>query len=180
MEDQHQEYERFIAPIEKEMMQAVWRITGNRSDAEDAFQAALMKIWKQWGSIGRHPNPRALVLRLCANAAYDVWRGSTRRQKCEEPGIILESAADPTISVIEQLVRQQQQSQVMLAIGHLSRKQGQAILMHTIEELSYGEIAVALNCSEATVRKHIARARARLRKLLAPTVPSITMEVTHL
>jgi hypothetical protein len=44
MEAKHQEYERFIAPIEKEMMRAVWRITGNRSDAEDAFQAALLKI----------------------------------------------------------------------------------------------------------------------------------------
>jgi DNA-directed RNA polymerase specialized sigma24 family protein len=39
--------------------------------------------------------------------------------------------------------------------------------MHAVEEIPYGEIEAAMDCREATVRKHVARARAKLRTLLA-------------
>jgi len=70
----HKKYERLIKPIEDQMIKSVWRITCNSSDAEDAFQDALMKIWKHIKKIQRHPNPHALILRICANSAYDILK----------------------------------------------------------------------------------------------------------
>ena len=48
MNDRQQEYERLIAPIEARMMRAVWRISRDPNDAEDAFQEALLRF----GSVG--------------------------------------------------------------------------------------------------------------------------------
>jgi RNA polymerase sigma factor (sigma-70 family) len=176
MDDPHRDYEQLIAPIQTQMIQSVWRITGRQEDAEEAFQEALMSIWKRWWSIRRHPNPRALILRICANAAYDVVRARIRQQRQQEPGPLPEDVPDSTQPVLERLSGQEQESAVFEAIGHLSRNQGQAFLMRVVQELSYGEIAAALNCREVTVRKHLARARAKLRVLLSPLIPSVAKE----
>jgi DNA-directed RNA polymerase specialized sigma24 family protein len=58
----------------------------------------------------------------------------------------------------------------------LSKNQARAILMHAVEEIPYGDIAEAMDCREATVRKHVARARARLRTLLAHLIPALNQE----
>jgi DNA-directed RNA polymerase specialized sigma24 family protein len=48
--------------------------------------------------------------------------------------------------------------------------------MHAVEEIPYGDIASALGCREVTVRKHVARARARLRRLLSHLIPAVRKE----
>ena len=66
MNDRQQEYERLIAPIEVRMMRTVWRISRDPNDAEDAFQEALLTVWKRWDRIVTHSNPHALILHICA------------------------------------------------------------------------------------------------------------------
>jgi len=168
MNDRQREYESLIAPIEDRMMQAVWRVTRDPNDAEDAFQEALLTVWKRWDRIQRHPNPHALVLHICINAAHDVLRRNVRRGKWLEAGAIPDDIPDASTSVLRTISGSEQSAHVLRAIGLLSKNQARAILMHTVEEIPYSEIAAAMDCREATVRKHVARARARLRTLLAP------------
>ena len=52
--------------------------------------------------------------------------------------------------------------------------------MRFVEGLSYGDIADALGCREATARKHISRARERLARDLAHLVPGACKEVCSL
>jgi RNA polymerase sigma factor (sigma-70 family) len=167
MNDWQREYERLIAPIEDQMMRAVWRISRDPGDAEDAFQEALLTVWKRWDRIRRHPNPHALVLHICIHAAHDVLRRKVRRGKWLEAGAIPENIPDSSASTLQNISGAEESAQVLRAIGLLSKNQARAILMQAVEEIPYGEIAAAMDCREATVRKHVARARARLRTLLA-------------
>jgi RNA polymerase sigma-70 factor (ECF subfamily) len=167
MIDRQREYERLIAPIENRMMRTVWRISRDPDDTEDAFQEALLTVWKRWDRVRRHPNPHALVLHICINAAHDVLRCKVRRGKWLEAGAIPEDVPDSSASAVQTISGAEQDAQVLRAIGLLSKNQARAIVMHAVEEIPYGEIAAAMDCREATVRKHVARARARLRTLLA-------------
>jgi RNA polymerase sigma-70 factor (ECF subfamily) len=176
MNDRQQEYERLVAPIEDRMMRTVWRITRDPGDAEDAFQEALLTVWKRWDRIRTHPNPHALVLHICINAAHDVLRRKVRRGKWLEAGAIPEGIPDSSASVVENISVAERDAQVLRAIGQLSKNQARVILMHAVEEIPYGEIAAALDCREATVRKHVARARARLRTLLSHLIPAVHQE----
>ena len=85
MEDSHRDYERLIKPIEDRMIQTAWRITRDPDEADEAFQKALLVIWKRFGRISKHPNPHALILRICANSACDVLRQSAGRRRRELP-----------------------------------------------------------------------------------------------
>jgi DNA-directed RNA polymerase specialized sigma24 family protein len=60
----------------------------------------------------------------------------------------------------------------------LSKNQARAILMHAVEEIPYSDIATAMDCRESTVRKHVARARTRLRTLLSHLLPTVHKEET--
>ena len=167
MNDRQREYERLIAPIEDRMMRAVWRVSRDPDDTEDAFQEALLTVWKRWDRVRRHPNPHALVLHICINAAHDVLRRKVRRGKWLEAGAVPEDIPDSSASAIQNISGAERDAQVLRAIGLLSKNQARAILMHVVEEIPYGDVAAALGCREVTARKHVARARARLRTLLA-------------
>ncbi len=176
MNDRQQEYERLIAPIEGQMMRAVWRITRDPDDAEDALQEALFTIWKRWDRIKKHANPHALVLHICINAAHDLLRRKVREGKWIEASAIPADIADSSASPMQHLSAAEQDAEVLKAIGLLSKNQAQAILMHAVEEMPYGDIAAALDCREVTVRKHVARARAKLRTLLSHLIPAMRKE----
>ena len=176
MIDQRLEYERLIAPISDRMMRTVWRIVRDPDDAEDAFQEALLKIWKQWDRIRSHPAPHALVLRICIHSAQDLLRRRARRPEAIEAAAPAEAIADPGSSALQQIAESETGREMMRAIGTLSPNQAQAILLHAVEEVPYPEIAAAMACREATVRKHVARARARLRVLLSHLIPQNAKE----
>jgi RNA polymerase sigma-70 factor (ECF subfamily) len=178
MNDRQREYERLIAPIEDRMMRAVWRISRDPGDAEDAFQEALLTVWKRWDRIVTHPNPHALILHMCVNAAHDVLRRRVRQGKWIAEGAIPEDIADSSASAIRNISDTEQRAQVLRAIGLLPKNQARAMLMHAVEGIPYGDVAAALACREVTVRKHVARARTRLRSLLAHLIPAVRKEET--
>jgi len=176
MNDRQQEYQRLIAPIEDRMMRAVWRVLRDSEDAEDAFQEALLTVWKQWDRIVVHPNPHALVLQICIHAAHDVLRRKLRRGRRLEAAAIPEDIPDPSASAIQTISDAEQDAAVLRAIGNLPKNQARAILLHAVEEVPYKAIAAAMKCRESTVRKHVARARTKLRVLLSHLIPSVPKE----
>ena len=176
MNDRQREYERLIAPIEDRMMRAVWRISRDPSDTEDAFQEALLAVWKRWDRVRTHPNPHALILHICINAAHDVLRRKVRQGTWLGAVAIPEDIPDSSASTFQIISGAEQDAQVLRAIGLLPKNQARAILMHAVEEIPYGDIAAAMDCREGTVRKHVARARTRLRTLLSHLIPSVHKE----
>jgi RNA polymerase sigma factor (sigma-70 family) len=165
------DYEGLIQPIEDRMIRSVWRIVRDPHDFDDAFQEALATIWKRLNRILRHPNPHALVLRICANAAYDVIRDRARRRRVEPVWPDAVPAADLPAD-------HERQEEILGAIARLPRRQAESALMRFSQELSYKDIAEAIGCSEVTARTHVKRARIRLAEALAHLVPRSSKETT--
>jgi len=168
--DAGSDYDRLIRPIEDKMLGSIWRVLRNAADADDALQEALVTIWRRLPRIRCHPNPHALILRICADAACQVLRRSLRWRR-EDVGRALETVARENPSPPEQLAERERHVEIMRAIARLSRHQAVAIVMRLVQQQSYEEIAAALGCREVTARKHVARARQRLRFLLAHLAP---------
>ncbi len=153
------------------MIGAVWRIVRERDDFDEAFQDALARVWARLDQIERHPNPQALILRICINAAYDVLRRRVRQRRREVLDGMHESIADSHPPADDVLAAAEQRGEIMAAVSRLPRNQAEAFLMRFIDEMPYPEIAQALGCGEPTVRTHILRARRRLGQWLAHLDP---------
>lgn len=161
------DYDTYIEPIQEQMLRSIWRITQAAEDAEDALQESLTIIWKRWTRIRRHPHPRALVLRICVNCAYDALRARLRRKSREQLLVDPDMLPATDCSVHQRLSRQELREDVVRALMRLPKRQSVAVVMRYILELSYEEISDALGCSQSTARVHVDRARKRLSQLLS-------------
>lgn len=170
-------YEQLIKPIESRMIQTVWRVLRDPDDADDAMQEALSRIWRRLKQIERHPNPKALLLRMTANTAYDMLRRRIRRQKHESPQLVPATLRDSRPNPSDRLLQRQCQVEISAAISRLPRNNAIAILMRLVQEQPYEAIAEALGCSPATARIHVSRGRAKLRQKLAHLLPLLGNEV---
>jgi RNA polymerase sigma-70 factor (ECF subfamily) len=68
------------------------------------------------------------------------------------------------------------EQQVQRAIRRLPKKRALAVMMRLIHEEPFNAIAHALGCSEVTVRIHVSKGRAQLRKWLSPLCQSHRQE----
>ena len=168
-------YDELIAPLEARMMRSIWRIVRNADLAEDCLQDVLFVIWKKRFLIHRHPNPQALILKICLDTAYSSLRKLERMKR--QTSLMGEIAAHTCHDADRDLEEREIEQQVQRAIRKLPRKRALAVMMRLIQEESFEAIAQVLGCSEVTARIHISRGRAQLRKWLSPFLESSRKEV---
>ena len=176
MENREFDYDALVRPLESRMMRVAWRIVREREAAEDALQDALAAIWKKRAAVARHPNPQALILRMTVAAACDACRRRRRRLAHEVPGLAEDRSADAAPPVTQAAEDRALRTEILEAIGRLPERQATAVLLRVVEERPYEEIAAAMDCTEATVRVHVLRAKAALAKRLARLRPELAEE----
>jgi RNA polymerase sigma-70 factor (ECF subfamily) len=169
----HRDFNNLIEPLEEKMIRSIGRILSNPSDADDALQDTLLKIWKRLSGIIAHANPEALVLRICANSAYDVLRKRTRDKKHIPLDGTSVKISDPEPPAIEKIADQETRKEILEAIGRLNRKHAEVVIMRFVQGLSFSAIAQAQGCREVTARKYLERARTKLRQRLMHLAPFI-------
>lgn len=76
----------------------------------------------------------------------------------------------PGAGPLDQLVRREVGSALAEALMHLESRDREALLLFAWANLSYGEIAAALELPLGTVRSRLHRARAQVRGSLAPQI----------
>lgn len=178
MDSEPSSYDALVGPIQDQMLRSIWRITRVAEDAEDALQESLTIIWKRRARIGRHPCPRALILRICVNCACDVLRSRLRRGSREKALIDPDALHAKDCPVGQRLHSQELRDDISRALLRLPSRQATAVVMRYILELSYDEIGGALGCSETTARVHVNRAHKKLSRLLAHLASSNSTEGT--
>jgi RNA polymerase sigma factor (sigma-70 family) len=178
LEPEPSSYDALVRPIQDQMLRSIWRIVRVAEDAEDALQDALTVIWKRRARIARHPQPKALVLRICVNCACDVLRARLRRGSRQQALIDPDALHAKDCPVDQRLSGEELRDDISRALVRLPSRQATAVLMRYVLEMSYQEISDALGCSETTARVHVNRACKRLRRLLAHLAASRSKEST--
>ena len=173
MENREFDYDGLVRPMESRMMRSIWRIVRQREAAEDALQEALAVIWKKRDTVARHPNPQALILKISVDAAYDAVRKNRRRLSHEIQGLPAQAADDSAAPAARESEDRSLRAAILEAIGRLPKRQATAVLLRVVEEQPYGDIARAMDCSEATARVHVMRGRSALGRYLARQRPDL-------
>jgi RNA polymerase sigma factor (sigma-70 family) len=125
-------------------------------DAADVVSSAVLRVmWSPgWSEI---ENPRSYLMRAVMNEAMSHHRSTLRRRAREiraahrNPGV-----GEPPVVAPE----------VLEAVGRLSMRQRAVVVLRYWGDHTPQAIAGMLGISEGSVRRHLARARERLRRLL--------------
>jgi RNA polymerase sigma-70 factor (ECF subfamily) len=124
------------------------------SDAPDVLSVAVIRAFTspRWAAVS---NRRAYLYRSVLNAARSHGRAEERRRARE--------TRYETTSVCEP---EQVRPEVLDAIGRLSVRQRAVVHLTYWDDLHPGAVAALLGITEGSVRRHLARARANLRRTL--------------
>ncbi len=171
-------YQRYIQPVEDQMIRSIWRIVRDPDDADDAMQNALETIWKRFERVRSHPNPRALILRICVNSACDLLRRKHRQNRHRVFDGDEDRFVETAPSASQTMEANELEREIIGAIGRLPDNQSVALLMRIVQDCPYCEIADAMECSESTVRGYLSQGRAALSQRLSHLNPHTQKEVS--
>jgi len=137
-------------------------ILGNRSEAEDIAQDAMLRVWinaPRWKPVARF---RTWLTRIVVNLCLD--------RKRRAAWLPLEAAgdiADPAPEANIQQQAAQSEQRLAAAIDQLPARQRAAIALTYSEGLSNAQTADILDTSVSAVETLLSRAKATLRRVLA-------------
>lgn len=141
-----------------------YRILGNRAEAEDVAQEAMLRLWRiapDWDA--DRARVTTWLYRVVVNLCTDRLRKSGR-------GVALDAVAEPedgAASVAAQMQDRSRAAALRAALAQLPDRQAQAVALRHLEELGNPQIAEIMDTNVRTVESLIARGKkglvARLR-----------------
>jgi RNA polymerase sigma-70 factor, ECF subfamily len=143
----------------------VYRMCGHMPLAEEAAQEAFLRAWQNLNSYRPQFAFRSWVYRIAVNAALDALRRERRLTGLTEAGG--ERLLHPGPGPEEQVAAGERARMVQQAILRLPEGARAVLVLREYGEMSYSEIAAALNIPAGTVMSRLNTARAQLRRELA-------------
>jgi DNA-directed RNA polymerase specialized sigma24 family protein len=156
--NQETEFADFFHASWDPCLRAVVAVAGSPELAEDQVAEAFARAWASWRKVRHHPAPRAWVVRTALNAGASWWR--RRRRELPLADHDLAAAVDAGGGL---------DASLLTAIWRLPARQREVIALRIFLDLDTGVIARQLGIEAGTVRMHLSRGVAALRRELTPT-----------
>ena len=147
-----------------------WRLLGDPDQAADATQDAFIHAYDAMRSY-RGGIFRSWLMRITANASYDILRRLQRRPTTALPEPEEGQAELPdmgAVNPVEEAQKSELYRYLEQALRLLPEDQRVAVVLCDVYGMDYGEVASLTDSPIGTVKSRIHRGRLRLRQILAP------------
>jgi RNA polymerase sigma-70 factor, ECF subfamily len=155
----------FCALVERHydfIFRIAWRLTGNRTEAEDVAQEVCARLGRAIRSYRGGAAFTTWLYAIVVNAVRDAGRRSLReaaRAQAWAVQALIDGEAAPEPDDPAEALWQ--------AVRCLPPKQREAVTLVYGEEMNHAEAAELMGCSEATVSWHIHEAKKRLKQIMS-------------
>lgn len=129
------------------------RLSGDRDDADDLFQETFLAAFRAFGRT-RDEHLRAWLYRIATNKAIDVRRRAARTVRLED--LALATPARDGVTTAD----------LAVAIRALPAGERAAFVLRRVQDLSYGEVARVLECTEDAARQRVSQATRKVKEAM--------------
>jgi RNA polymerase sigma factor (sigma-70 family) len=153
-------FEALVAAHGGRLFSIALRVIGNRSDAEEAAQDALVRAYR---ALGGYEATRIREIKLrpwLTTIALNVCRNRTRVKRVSTVELAFEPSAEPAV---DPLARHDEKATWISLLAMLPMAQRTAIVLRHVDGLSYAEMAEALGRPEGTLKAQVHRGLGALR-----------------
>ena len=161
-------FERLVVLYEKMVYGVACHLVKNREDACDITQEVFLKAYLALPYFECRCKFSSWLYRITQNTSLDFIRKTNRMQRETLPADEVSEwiVRDWEPSPDEALEQAEREDALQKAIGQLSEKHQEVILLRDMQGYSYEEIADMLGLETGTVKSRLHRARRRLCKYL--------------
>jgi RNA polymerase sigma-70 factor (ECF subfamily) len=159
------DFDELVERHSGEIFAYVWRMLHDAHDAEDCLQETFLRAFRSYSRVRAGSNYRAWLYKIATNAARSQWK---RRKRNETHTIDLDPDwQSDEMPVADRVERAAVLTAVTRAVEALPDQQRAALIMRKYQELSYAEIATALECTETAARANVYQAVKKLQAKFA-------------
>lgn len=170
-----------ISTNNQRLFRAAWSVLKNRSEAEEAVQAAYLSAFDRITTFEGRSALSTWLTRIVINEALGRRRANERRRRhLEEVGVtVLDDYRDALMRGSETegpdvfVAREQIRKVLEQAVGALPESFRAVFILREVEGLSSEETAEILDIPVATVKTRLHRSRRRLQEMLAPELKTM-------
>ena len=162
-------FEQLMRRHEGRMYSVAIRMCGNREDAQDCVQDAMLRIYRALDRFKGQSSFSTWVYRITMNTCLDELR---RRKVRASTSLdtLLESGWSPTDesdTPERHAIDSERRRALSSAIQSLPEDMRSAIVLREMQGLSYEEISDVLSVNVGTIKSRISRGREKLRQLIS-------------
>lgn len=158
-----EEYTSLLAEHGERLARLAYLLTGNRADAEDAVQDAVISVARNWRAMSKQ-SPAGYLRTAVTRRAIDIVR---KRRHLPLDELLELGRADAGY------LRLEDDLEFARLLQELPERQRAVLVLRYHQQLDDREIARVLGCTQATVRSQASRGLAKLRESVGPDVRPI-------
>lgn len=152
---EHVALERLVVAEQRRLFHIALAIVRDPGEAEDAVQETFVAAWRKWGSLRDEDRRTSWLTTICVRQCIRRRRGLLRWSL---------AAPDASVPAVEHPRFQGRLLDLDRAQEKLSRQQRAALVLSYSHGYSADQCAQLMGVSPGTVRSHLARALATLRR----------------
>ena len=147
-----------VVPLRDKLLNYARRMTDDPSDAEDAVQEVMLKLWNLRQKLDEYRSIEAVAMTMTHHLCMDMWRAK------RPDTLSLDRVQAPTPSATTERHLEEKDE------FRLPTLQRTIIRMKDIEEYETEEIAEITGCNAEAIRSNLSRARKKVREVYLQTI----------
>ena len=169
------EFESVVASHRAQIFRFLLASTRDVDLAETLTQDCFLKAHRNWAGFRGESSALTWLMRIAINPQKDHWRNRRLQfwRHTRTNSVDFDEASDWLPSgertAEQRILAKEQVANVWSAVEKLSERQRTVFLLRYVEELELKEIAQTTGMGEGTVKAHLSRALARVRKEFGET-----------
>lgn len=136
-------------------------------EAEDLAQDVMVIVYERGGEVRDHQLFHGWLFRVAKNELTRHWRRQQTRERIAPMEPLDDALAEKLMTETEMASL----SNFSEWMGALDPAEREIIILRFVEELSYGELAIALGIPEGTVKWRLFSAKRKLEPIIAASLP---------
>ena len=170
-------FEELMRRYQNRLVTVLEHLVGKRGQAEDLAQEVFLRVYRSRERYAPGSKFSTWLFTIANNVAANALRSRSRRREVQvtgqdhdrEPDLLEQMAqAASGLMPTRQIDKAELREVVRAALDTLSERQRLAVLLCKFEEMSYADIAAAMDLSPKAIKSLLARARDNLREVLEP------------
>ena len=173
----HAAFEKLVYAHDRHILKLALRITGSQADAQDAYQEIFLRAFKKLTNFRFECKFSTWLYRIATNVCLDHLRRKRARKEIsaievkadgEEYNLLNQASDDgPASNPERQILGRELGEHISLALTRLTPRERIVFELKHRQGLRLRTMSGILNCSEATIKTTLFRARQKLRLNLA-------------
>ncbi len=161
-----EKFETVVQQYHRDILNFLYRMAGNRAEAEDLAQETFIKAYQKFDSLEEPDKVKSWLFRIARNVAIDFFRKNKNKTIPLDYDMLdhytYAVAADQRFDLLNAEISQELQK----CIAELATEDRMIVKLLYYEGFSYKEIGILLNINPNTLKSRLYRARQALLALV--------------